>query len=184
MFEFDNLDITTRNHMVEELEIDLERGDLYLPHRVKQEEHDAYINMLRSSLTIDSPETFANDIQLGNILNSHENRRSKTGKIFLVRVPRTAKQTLSEGEFNRYYIRAICKRALEEGIDELESYRAKSVGSPRASSTRLVGTTINSKTLLEDLRSNIGIDTALGVPAGPNSGLSVRIQSANNVAII
>jgi hypothetical protein len=29
--------------------------------------------------------------------------------------------------------------------------------------------------LLDDLRTNVGVDTALGLPAGPNSGLSAMI---------
>jgi hypothetical protein len=95
-----------------------------------------------------------------------------------VKVPYTAAQTLSEGEFNRYYIRALCLRALKEER-ELEVYRAKEVSDPRPESQRMIGLILDTKraeTLLNDLRINVGVDTALGLPNGPNSGLSVKIK--------
>lgn len=81
---------------------------------------------------------------------------------------------LAEGEFNRYYIRALCLRAIEEG-KKLKVYRAKEVGNPRSESAVKIGQEVDSQLLLADLRKNIGIDTCFGLPAGPNSGLSVRL---------
>ena len=85
-------------------------------------------------------------------------------------------ETLAESQFNRYYIRALCRRALEDGIEALVIYRAKPVATPRPESEALVETTIDPAALLEDLRAHTGEETpALGVPAGPNSGISVRL---------
>ena len=109
-----------------------------------------------------------------NCLKSVERRRTKSG-IITAKVPKDANKTLAEGEFNRYYIRGVCKKAISEGL-EIEVYRAKQVEKPRPESQALIGKTLDPKTLLDDLRERIGVDTALGVPAGPNSGLSVRLK--------
>jgi hypothetical protein len=54
-------------------------------------------------------------------------------------------------------------------------YRAKAVMVPRADSQAMIGIMIDAKALLADLRIHQGVDTALGLPNGPNSGLSVRL---------
>lgn len=82
---------------------------------------------------------------------------------------------LAEGEFNRFYIRAICVRAMESGVREVTVYRAKEVLDARTESTRKIGQSVSAEELLRDLRTSQGIDTALGLPPGPNSGLSVYL---------
>ena len=87
----------------------------------------------------------------------------------------TAADTLAEGEFNRFYLRALCRRAVEDGVPNLTVYRAKAVRVPRAESQALVGKAIGAQALLQDLRAHPGTDTALGLPPGPNSGLSAKL---------
>ena len=83
---------------------------------------------------------------------------------------------MAESEFNRYYIRGLARRAIEDGVQELVVYRAKPVSNPRPESEARVETTISAQELLEDLRSHPGDERpTLGVPSGPNSGLSVRL---------
>jgi hypothetical protein len=45
---------------------------------------------------------------------------------------------LAEGEFNRFYIRALCVRAIEDGLPEVIVYRAKEVQSARPESARMI----------------------------------------------
>jgi hypothetical protein len=89
----------------------------------------------------------------------------------------TAAQTMAEGEFNRYYARGVCIRALAEtGSDATVTvYRARESANARSASVALIGTTPSAAALLEDLRTHIGMDTALRLPPGPNSGLSVHL---------
>jgi hypothetical protein len=42
-------------------------------------------------------------------------------------VPVTAADTLAEGEFNRFYLRGLCRRASAANMAEIEVYRAKEV---------------------------------------------------------
>jgi hypothetical protein len=79
---------------------------------------------------------------------------------------------LAQGEFNRYYIRGVCRRALEAGILDVEVYRARLVAAPRPDSEALIGRRLDAEQLIADLRTHMGVDTALGL-GRPNSGLSV-----------
>lgn len=58
---------------------------------------------------------------------------------------------------------------------EIEVYRAKEVATPRSESIALIGRRLSVSALLGDLRVSVGVDTALGLPPGPNSGLSGRL---------
>jgi hypothetical protein len=99
----------------------------------------------------------------------------RNGKPYPKAVPHNAPETLAEGEFNRFYIRAICVIALRRGQTDVEVYRAKDVIKPRPESASKMGSRVDANALLNDLRTSIGVESALGIPAGPNSGLSVRL---------
>ena len=94
----------------------------------------------------------------------------------MARVPRTAPDTLAEGEFNRFYVRGLCARALEENVTEVQVYRGKSVRNPRPESRAMIGKVLLARDLLEDLRRSQGVEPALGLPTGPNSGLTIRLS--------
>ena len=64
----------------------------------------------------------------------------------------------------------------------MQVYRAKAVAVPRAESEAKIGTMIDVQALLNGRRIHQGMDTALGLPPGPNSGLSVRLV-ANAAAV-
>lgn len=117
-------------------------------------------------------------IRSEGLLASHSTRQGKNGPI-QVKVPITAAETLSEGEFNRFYIRGLCARAIEDGVDAVIVYRARVSTRPRPESEARIGTPLSPAAVLQDLRQRIGTDTALAVPGGVNSGLSVRLPLAD-----
>jgi hypothetical protein len=55
-----------------------------------------------------------------------------------------------------------------------EVYRGKDVQNPRPESQALIGRRLPAQSLLDDLRTAQGVEPALGLPPGPNSGLTVR----------
>ena len=59
--------------------------------------------------------------------------------------------------------------------NKIQIYRARESSNPRQESIKLIGIEVNPEKLLADLRTNIGVDTVLGLPAGPNSGLSGKL---------
>ena len=174
-FTFHNLDAVTRRYMLQELEMDLRNGKIFLSNRLAADGKEAFPALLREAIAAQDEEWLAEQVQ--PFLRDTEERQMSGGDVTTARVPVDAHTQLAEGEFNRYYIRGVCARALDEGIDSVEVYRGKQVSQPRAESQAKIGQHLSAQALLDDLRSTSGSDDdpMLGVPAGPNSGLTVRL---------
>jgi hypothetical protein len=123
------------------------------------------------------------DAWLGEQLRYNDHMKNqepytRNGKQFWrkINVPFACEQ-LAEGEFNRYYLRGLCRRALQDGIPALVVYRGKMVREPRPESEAKIGMFIDAQRLLDALRSNdfVSIEDALAVPGGPSSGLTARL---------
>jgi hypothetical protein len=170
---YPNLDERTRKLMEAEIERDI-AATLYLSGNLSEAGKAEYPNLLRDAARSGTDGTFAAAIRVR--LNSHEKpRQLKSGKLSEPSVMRSnAHEMLGEGQFNRFYMRALCLRATEDGIPELVVFRAKSVENPRPESERMIGRRLPVGPLLESLRKNPGDKTAIELPA-PNSGLSVRL---------
>jgi hypothetical protein len=171
-----NLDDITRRFMLEEIEMDAASGNLYLSPRLSSQGQAVYTALLKEAVEANNDSWLADRIRAGSLLNLTEQRRKPKGGYTTVNVPVTAADTLAEGEFNRFYARGLCRRAIEEGRASVEVYRTKAVSLPRPDSQAKIGTRINVEALLRDLRTHPGVDTALGLPNGPNSGLSVKLS--------
>jgi hypothetical protein len=170
-----HLDERTRALMLEEVEYDLGRNQLYIsPYLSGQGIHD-YPMLLREAIQHGDESTLAESLGQYRRIGRTYHRRLPEGGYTIVTIPHNAPETVAEGEFNRYYIRALCRRAIEDGIDELIAYRARPVTSPRPASEELLETTIDPAALLEDLRQHTGEEPELGIPGGFNSGISVRL---------
>jgi hypothetical protein len=175
MLNLMNLDDRTRQFMLEEVQQDANDGPLYLSDRLSSRGRQEWRLLLEEAVRSQNDVWLAAQLQAGGRLNATETRRKPKGGVTVARVPVTAPETLAEGEFNRFYIRGLCRRAIVDGIPALIVYRAKQVSRPRPESERRIGQNVDPQALLNDLRTNRDVDTALGVPAGPNSGLSVRL---------
>lgn len=171
---FRNLDQRSRELMLEELEMDLNSSTLYLSDRLTPNGRNLYSVLLENAFKTGDDATLANSLRNG-YFNSSYLRRKPKGGYSDVTMPVNAPDMLAEGEFNRFYIRALCRRAIEEEKSIVRIYRAKFVSNPRPESESLIGHQTNAKQLLDDLRTNIGKDTTSGIPGGPNSGLSVEL---------
>jgi hypothetical protein len=172
-----NLDANTRQFMLEEIDQDIAEGKLYYSPRLSAAGKQQYPDLLRNAARSGTDESLAGELRTQGRLNATEERRKPKGGTTIAQVPVTAPETLAEGEFNRFYARGLCRRALAQQIESVVVYRAKEVVNPRAESVALIGTSLPAKQLLDDLRANIGTDTALGLPPGPNSGLSVKLAA-------
>ncbi|MGD1076673.1 MAG: hypothetical protein ABR903_11435, partial [Thermodesulfovibrionales bacterium] len=133
-----------------------------------------YPRLLREATEKHDESWLSSQLRSGGKFNASETRNLKTGPIS-AKVPSNAPDMLAEGEFNRFYLRGLCLRAIRDNIPNLIIYRAKPVSNPRPESELTIGSAVAPQALLDDLRRNIGIDTFLGLPSGPNSGLSARL---------
>jgi hypothetical protein len=170
-----NMDERTRRLMLAEIERDVAASKLFLSDNLSPQGKKDYPDLLRRAVASGTDVTLAADIK--NRLNTHEKpRRLNSGAFSKPPVMRSnAHEMLAEGEFNRFYIRAVCLRAMEDGIAGVIVYRAKPVEHARPESEAKIGQSVPAEALLVDLRAHTGLDTALGLPQGPNSGLSVHL---------
>jgi hypothetical protein len=170
---YKHLDERTRALMVGEINMDINAGTLYLSDNLTRQGCADYPALLRQAAQNGSDATLAE--ALFKCLNSHEKpRRLQSGGYSKPPIMRSnAHEMLAEGEFNRFYIRAISLRVIEDGIKEVVVYRAKEVSNARSASEQMIGQRVSPEALLDDLRAHPGVDTALGLPPGPNSGLCV-----------
>ncbi|KPW31702.1 hypothetical protein ALP45_00730 [Pseudomonas coronafaciens pv. atropurpurea] len=173
--EYRDMDVDVRANMVKEVILDLDKETIYKSPRLSEEGIRLWPDTLKEAARNQSDVWLAGQIREHRFLKSHENRAKPSGGFTQAQIPVTAPDTLAEGEFNRFYIRGLCLKALAENIPYLIAYRARPSANPRAESEAIIGKKFNPQQLLNDLRATTGIDTVLGLPLGPNSGLSVTI---------
>jgi hypothetical protein len=173
---FGNLDDRTRQLMLDEMQYDISHNQLHISPFLSGQGQRDYANLLREALQSGNDETLAQALREHRRILKTLPRRNPKGGYSIAATAENAAEVLAESEFNRYYIRALARRAIEDDIRELVIYRAKPVRNPRPDSESRVETSIAPDELLEDLRTHPGDEPpALGVPSGPNSGLSVRL---------
>lgn len=169
---YENLDPTTRRYALAELERDLESGTFRAPERLRPTAAAEYQRLLSEAIR------YYDDLWLeervGELLVDFEVRRTPSGGQTTAKLPRMAARMLAEGGFNHYYMRGVCLRAIEEGRQVVEVYRARLSLEPRPESAELEGRRLPARELLDHLRGVAELPAA--APLGqPNSGLSVRL---------
>ncbi len=172
----ENLDDRTRKLMLEEMEYDIAHNQLHIsPFLSGQGQHD-YPRLLQQAIQSGNDESLAESLRLHRRILRTLPRRQAKGGYSMIATPQNAADILAESEFNRYYIRGLARRAMEDNISQLIIYRAKPAQNPRPESEARTETSLSPQELLEDLRAHPGDEPpTLGVPAGPNSGLSVHL---------
>ena len=173
MFNLVNLD-DVRKEMVNEIQSDIENGRLYISERLTSEGKRQYPNILLESAIQKDVEGFIQMLGI-HFFNSHYPRKNSKGGYTNVTMPEDANRTLCEGEFNRFYIRGLCLKAISLGHTTVTAYRARPSKNPRPESVAIENKEFDANKLLSDLRNNPGVNTAFGLPPGPNSGMSAKL---------
>lgn len=168
-YQFHNLDGVTRESMLAEVDKDIEESCLYVSKRMTDAGADAYPTLLRTAVTRHDEDWLDSALSDPSYFKQSETREG-----ILVSTPTNQVQTFAHGEFNRFYCRGLAKRAMDDGTEELEVYRARPSANPRPESDELVGGRFYPDVLLNDLRVRFGKETVFGI-GGANSGLSLRI---------
>jgi hypothetical protein len=171
---YESLDAGVRDFMVRELERDQANGNLYVSPRLTDTGEEAWPHVLREAMMEHDDSWLASTLRARGYLRTEEQRRKPKGGFTTAKVPHTAADTLAEGEFNRFYARGLCSQVLSSGGSEVAVYRGKQVENPRPESEAMIGRRLSAQQLLDDLRTAQGVEPALGLPPGPNSGLTVR----------
>lgn len=165
----------TRAMMIEEINSSIADGSVYISPWLSDRGKADWPELLLAAAQLGTDDSLAGELRQHGRLRETAERKNPKGGTSTYRVPITAHETIAEGEFNRFYVRGLCRRAIAAGLPHLEVYRAKQVREPRQSSEEKIGTRVPPSVILEDLRNSPGVEPALGLPPGPNSGLTLKI---------
>jgi hypothetical protein len=172
-FDFRNLDEETRQYMVDEIERAIREGNIYFSKRFNAAGTQQWPGLLLEAARSHDEHWLAYKLEANTLMKGMESRRRPLGGYTVAHVPETAAQTMAEGQFNRYYILGVCRRAEASGQPQVTIYRAKQVAEPRADSQRILGQSRDPATLIAQLRP---VSDSLGQELiQPNSGLSVYL---------
>jgi hypothetical protein len=171
--QYENLDPTTRRFALAELDADLATGDFHSSERLRPTAIADYQRLLYDALRYYDDRWL--EERASDLLIDVEPRRTRSGGQTAVKVPEMAARMLAEGDFNRYYMRGVSQRAIDEGRQVVEVYRARLSLEPRPESARLEGNRLPASAVLDYLRGQRGAAADITPLGRPNSGLSVRL---------
>ncbi len=180
-FQFRELTPEVRRLMQDEFYDDLRQGKMVYSRRMAEGKEKVWDALLDEAIQERNETWLTYQVIHEDLLKTHEERHLANGTTVTAKVPWNAAQVWAEGEFNRYYARAICRLAIARGLPYVMIYRAKPVLQPRRRSERFIGTLIHAETLLLDLQAHQEGRTALGL-LSPNSGLTVRTTTRGAAA--
>ena len=119
-----NLDDRTRQLMLEEMEYDIANNQLHISPFLSGQGQRDYPNLLRETIQGGTDESLAEKLRSHRRIARALPRRNKQKSGYLLAsVPENAADIVAEGEFNRFYIRAVARRALEDGLREIRFAR-------------------------------------------------------------
>ena len=165
---YENLDETTRAFMLAEFDMDSHAGRVYACKRMTDAGQRQFPALLRQAIREKDDRWLAEQL--------HDRFRDA--------VPVGARsdyaavegsELIAEGEFNRYYMRGLCARAVEEGIAEVQVYRARVVAALRRSLLQCIGECHAPDAFLGDLHAAHRSAPASVSPFGANTGLTLRL---------
>lgn len=172
MFDFKDLDENTRKYMLIEVDQAIKASQLNFSKRFNDTGTKLYPQLLRDAVTSGTGTTLAVALQQHGCFNTHEKRGAVTRKI-----PENAAITFAEGEFNAFYMRGVCHRAIQDG-HMVQVYRAKDSEVHRKDSELIEGKLEDPKRVLLIIRNSLdGSQRGPGMPAGSNSGLSIKLTA-------
>ena len=169
---YHDLDQPTRFLMIEEINLDVAGTGLYVSRYLNESGAERWEALTLEAASTGTDDSLAAELARG-CMKAQVERQKPKGGYTLVKVPYTAPQTLAEAQFNMYYMRALATRALSKSR-ALLVYRAKYVEHPRPESEAMIGSRIDPRLVLDELRRTKGVDPSIRIPL-PNSGLSVRL---------
>jgi hypothetical protein len=173
---YEDLDNETRVFMLEEIEMDVRTEKVYRSSYLTQSGQGDFPDLMLAAAKGGSDDTLASSLK-GKFNHTTTRRKPKGFGYYTAAVPVNAAEVLAESEFNRYFVRGLCRRAITNGIERLQVFRAKAVAHPRPESEAKIGLSVLPEVVLIDVRKSqeFGVDTALGIPPGPGSGITLRI---------
>ena len=171
--QYENLDPTTRRYALAELDRDLLNDTFHASERLRPTAIEEYEHLLHEAIRYYDDQWL--EERASDLVVEVETRRTRGGAQTMARVPQMATRMLAEGDFNRYYMRGVCLRAIEEQRGVVEVYRARLSLDARPESAELEGRRVPPQEVLHWLRGEPTDDLEAARLGRPNSGLSIRL---------
>jgi len=170
-FKFNKLDERTRVLMCEEIDVAEKTNNIYSSTRFNDIGRENWVVLLKKAAQEHDEHWLAYQLELIDAMKELEIKSTPKGDYTIAYVLHSSTETLADGQFNRFYMAAICRRALEESKTHVTVYRAKQRSNPRSKSRELEGTSLDANDLLNELRvTNLSFNCNV---AQPNSGFSI-----------
>lgn len=175
-FEYTKLDKRTRILMCEEITRAKESDNIYFSTRFNEIGRKHWIQLLKTAAEQFDEHWLAFQLEMSGSM-THLKPQKKPWNYILEYVPDGRVEMLATGQFNRFYMAAICCRAIEDDEISVIVYRAKQKRNPREESQILEGTFRDANDLLQELRDQ-GRSLQCEI-SKINSGLSIDYESQN-----
>ena len=175
-----HLDERTRQFMLTELDADVAAESLYRSPQLSETGLGHHQRLLRVAIQNGTEESFAEALGAVGAVRP-PSRWQHPKEVGLREAHADATFRIAEREFHRFYIRGLCCRALEQGIDFLVIYRARPADPGRAPANSMIGLRIFVRSLLEDVRDAFRPLSPHGLPRCRDPGLSVRLPDDQRV---
>ncbi|MDP9055907.1 MAG: hypothetical protein M3N34_01045 [Pseudomonadota bacterium] len=117
---YENLEPSVRKFMLDEIEMDIANGSIYVSNYLNEIGCTSWPDLLRAAAKDGKDDSFSQAIRDNGCLKTHVERKKPKGGYAIVAVPYTAHETMAEGEFNRFYTRGLCLYAIDKAIPYLE----------------------------------------------------------------
>ncbi len=174
-YKYEDLVEETRKLMVAELEADIASKSLHVNEWVQDEHHDTYIELLKSALQSGTEFDLEQEVRSKGILKERYTWHRPDGRTATVKVPEMAAKNLACGDFNRFYMRAICLKAKSQKQKEATVYRAMKTEHHMLESNSKVGNPVEVDELMKSLKRGESLESYLRLPPGPISGLTIKV---------
>ncbi|MEX1252934.1 MAG: hypothetical protein WEE64_01205 [Dehalococcoidia bacterium] len=180
MLHFEELDATTRKHMLLEFRAEQQSADVppFQPANLTEEGRAIYAAVLERAIMEGNEESLALDLANPAYWHAAEAFTTRSGRPSTRAIPANVRANrFGLTEFNTWYVRGLCARLAAEGIAACEVYRAAPAYEPREECRALEGHVLSVADVYAGHRSRyypVARPDALSIPIGPNCHHSVR----------
>lgn len=147
---YEDLDEATRLYMVQEIEADVDQDALRSPSGYFTSENATYSGFLIKAAKSGTDESLANDIHL-RIAGRTKPASFRNGKA-TPGISLLGARKIAEWDFNRFYMRGVCCRAIADNIGSVFVYHAHKNVELSAAAQKLIGQSLDPQKALDDLR--------------------------------
>ena len=179
MFIFEELDDITRRCMLEEFRAEQLSTDPrpFRPANLTSEGEAAFVGAMERAIQEGNEETLVADLSNRSFWITMQSC-VRRGKVVVSRHSASERaRRFAITDFNTWYIRGLCRRLMDEGVELCEVYRAAPAYTPRAECRALEGKTFLVQDVYAGHRAKyhpIENLRAFSIPAGPYCHHSIR----------